>query len=155
MASFGDTSGPGVLSKVETIAVDPLTDRLLVAEELDTDLGIKLYSVDGTFTGEIGGAGLFRAEPEGIGLYACGDAGYWVMTDLFSEATWFRVFGRSSFESLGAFKGEVTAHTDGAWLSQVATETFPEGAFFAVHDDQSVTAFDWRQVASALGLSCG
>jgi 3-phytase len=29
---------------------------------------------------------------------------------------------------------------------------FPAGALYAVHDDASVTAFDWRHVAGALGL---
>jgi 3-phytase len=30
---------------------------------------------------------------------------------------------------------------------------FPAGAFFAVHDDQAVAAFDWRDIASELGLT--
>jgi 3-phytase len=62
------------------------------------------------------------------------------------------VFDRVSLASLGAFAGRVTANTDGVWLQQGGTAAFPDGVFFAVHDDRGVAAFDWRDIARALGL---
>jgi 3-phytase len=53
---------------------------------------------------------------------------------------------------LGAFAGETVANTDGIWLHQAGTRRFPQGVFYAVHDDQGVGAFDWREVAAALKL---
>jgi 3-phytase len=53
---------------------------------------------------------------------------------------------------VGAFSGRITANTDGVWLSQSGVPGFDRGAFFAVHDDQAVSAFDWGEIADALGL---
>jgi len=44
------------------------------------------------------------------------------------------------------------ANTDGVWLQQAATARFPQGVFYAVHDDMGVGAFDWRDISAALGL---
>jgi 3-phytase len=55
---------------------------------------------------------------------------------------------------VGTFTGEATANTDGvAWTPQ-SFPGFPSGAFFAVHDDSAVSAFDWRDIVGALGLDC-
>jgi 3-phytase len=46
----------------------------------------------------------------------------------------------------------VVGNTDGVWLHQEPTPRFPQGVFYAVHDDMGVGAFDWRDIAAALKL---
>lgn len=151
--AFGETSGPGVLRKVESIAADPANDRLLVAEELEGESTIKVYDLAGRFTGRTFDTAFFPNEAEGITLYACGtDGGYWIATDQGKDVNTFHVFDRLTFEHLGSFAGEVVMNTDGIALTQHAMPGFPAGAFFAVHDDESVVAFPWTEIASALGL---
>lgn len=157
VASFGERSGPGVLRKVETIFADPQRNRLWIAEELTGRQSFKLYSLDGKYLGEDAGSGDFKYEPEGLALWKCGKTGYWIATDQSKDKSYFRIYDRRSAQLLGTFTGEKTANTDGVGLTQEKTARFPAGAFFAVHDDQAVAAFDWRDVAKALGLqeSCG
>jgi 3-phytase len=157
VSSFGETSGQGVLRKVETIFADPQRNRLWIAEELVGKQSFKVYSLDGKFLHEEAGKGDFKYEPEGLALWKCGQDGYWIATDQSKEKSFFRVYDRRSAKLLGTFKGEKTANTDGVGLTQESTERFPGGAFFAVHDDQAVSAFDWREIAAALGLAarCG
>lgn len=151
--AFGETSGPGVLRKVESIAADPANDHLLVAEELGGESTIKIYDLAGRFTGRTFDTALFPNEAEGIALYACGtDEGYWITTDQGKEANTFHIFDRLSFAHRGSFRGEVVMNTDGIALTQRAMPGFPAGAFFAVHDDESVVAFSWKEIADALGL---
>jgi 3-phytase len=153
MASFGDIEGDGALWKVETIAVDPDRDLLLVAEEDERRMGLRVYTRDGRFTGRIVGAGMFAAEPEGVALWACGtDSGYWIATDQHAARTQFLVLDRESLDYVGVFTGEVTANTDGIGVTSSVIAGMPSGALYAVHDDQSVAAFDWRDIATALGL---
>jgi 3-phytase len=38
---------------------------------------------------------------------------------------------------------------------QESIPEFPAGAFFAVHDDRAVAAFDWRDIEQALPADCG
>jgi 3-phytase len=153
LGAFGDTSGPGVLKVVESIAVDVPNRRLLIAEELETASHIKVYTLEGKFTGTILGDGLFPNQAEGIILYACGDsAGYWLTTDQSRAVNTFHVFDRASLEHLGSFRGDSTLNTDGIALTQRGFGRFPNGAFYAVHDDGNVSAFSWAEVASALGL---
>jgi len=45
-----------------------------------------------------------------------------------------------------------TARFATAGIAQAATSRFPNGVFYAVHDDQGVGAFDWRDIAKALAL---
>ena len=158
VGAFGDTAGPGVLRVVESIAVDPAFDRLLVAEELEGESRIKVYTRDGRFTGQVIDRGLFPNQAEGIQLYACGDtAGYWVATDQDLVVSMFHVFQRGSLEHVGSFRGAVTRNTDGIALSQRSFGAFGHGAFYAVHDDRGVAAFSWGAIADALRLrkDCG
>lgn len=157
VASFGERSGAGVLRKVETIFADPQRHRLWIAEEMTGKQSFKVYSLDGKYLNEEAGDGDFKYEPEGLALWKCGKTGYWIATDQSKEKSYFRVYDRRSAQLLGTFVGEKTANTDGVGLTQEKTPRFPAGAFFAVHDDQGVAAFDWRDVAAALGLSasCG
>jgi 3-phytase len=149
--SFGATEGEGVLTFVETILADAPLDRLLVTDE--TAKHHKVYDLEGTYQGRLLGAGHFRDDPEGIALFACDDgSGTWVTTDQGPARSTFRLFDRQTLEPLGAFHGPLTANTDGVVLTQEAFPGFDHGAFFAVHDDQSVTAFSWAEIAAAFDL---
>jgi 3-phytase len=154
--SFGETTSPGALRVVESIFGDPEHDRLLIAEEDQdpvTGLAIKVYSLDGSFTGEQIGKGIFEAQAEGIALYACSDgSGYWLSTDQADDRTVYHVFHRQSLQHAGAFMGRMTANTDGVWLAPEGVPGFDKGAFFAVHDDQAVSAFDWQEIVAELDL---
>ena len=154
--SFGETTSPGALRVVESIFGDPTHDRLLIAEEDEdpvTGLVIKVYDLEGRFTGQQIGKGIFKAQAEGIALYACADgSGYWLSTDQADDRTVYHVFDRQTLQHAGAFTGAITANTDGIWLATDDVPGFASGAFFAVHDDQAVSAFDWSEIVAALDL---
>jgi 3-phytase len=153
VAAFGDTSGPGVLKVVESIAADVPNNRLLIAEELETASHIKVYTLDGKFTGQVIDSGLFPHQAEGIILYTCGDnSGYWVTTDQSMEVNTFHLFDRQSLAHVGSFRGATTLNTDGIALTQRGFAGFPSGAFYAVHNDGNVAAFSWAAIADALAL---
>ena len=154
--AFGETSGPGVLRVVESLWGDPEFDRLMIAEEDEDPIRgrvIKAYTLAGRFAGDTIGTGVFQAQAEGIALYGCaGGEGYWVTTDQSEARNVFHVFDRRTLAHIGAFQGATTLNTDGIWLTREPLPGFPAGAFFAVHDDQAVAAFDWRDIATALDL---
>ena len=50
---------------------------------------------------------------------------------------------RTSSAYRGTFVGEATANTDGVGHTSEAFGPFPEGAFFAVHDDQGQIVLSW------------
>ena len=86
-------------------------------------------------------------------MWQCADgSGYWITTDQFMDRSVFHLYDRVSLTHLGAFAGNTVANTDGVWLNQSATTRFPNGVFYAVHDDQGLGAFDWRDIAQALNL---
>ncbi|KAA3662523.1 MAG: hypothetical protein DWQ10_02220 [Calditrichaeota bacterium] len=150
---FGATSGDGVLRVVESVYGDPVHDRLFVAEEDETQTSVKIYNMAGEFTGPVLGRGLFQSQVEGITLYKTGEkTGYWIVTDQGKGENTFHLFDRLTLQHLGAFSGENTLNTDGVWLTQMAFGNFPEGAFFAVHDDGNVSAFDWKIITNVLNL---
>ena len=153
-SSFGDTSAAGAIRIPESIWGDEAHDRLLISEE-DQSLGTRLrvYDMNGRYAGRDLGADLFKAQAEGLALWQCADGrGYWIATDQYKDRSVFHVFDRSSLRHLGAFAGTTTSNTDGVWLQQAPTLAFPQGVFYAVHDDQALAAFDWRAVARALSL---
>lgn len=151
---FGATSGDGVLTKVESLFGDAIHDRLLIADEHESRKNIKIYSMDGRFSGTLMGDGVFRYEPEGIALYACGEGeGIWFTTDQGKEQNLFHLFDRATLSHLASFAGRTTLNTDGVWLTRQAMPGFPHGAFFAVHDDGNVAAFDLLEIFSAVNLS--
>lgn len=153
--SFGATEGAGVLEQVESLYGDPEHGRLLIADEHAVD--IKVYDFGGRFAGTVIGQTIFDHEPEGIALYACADgSGYWLTTDQDEQVNRFHVFRRGDLAYVGSFGGPVTRNTDGVWLTRTAMPDLPQGAFYAVHDDGNVAAFDLGQVLSALSLqACG
>lgn len=154
VGSFGDTTEAGAIRIPESLWGDPAHDRLLISEE-DTVTGtaVREYDIAGNFRGRTIGLGTFKAQAEGIALWACPDgSGYWLATDQFKDHSLFHIYDRVSLEHLGAFAGNTVSNTDGVWLQQAATTRFPDGVFYAVHDDQAVGAFDWRDVARTLKL---
>lgn len=149
--SFGATSGEGVLTTVESIAVDPLYERLLIADETRGVQNIKVYSLAGEFTGQTFGSGVFIGEPEGIALIARGEGGFWVAADQRKHRTVFHLFDRRSLQHLGSVVGEITANTDGITTGECADQG--DGRLFAVHDDRSVVAFSCNALLTALHLA--
>ena len=153
--TFGDTTPAGAIRIAESLWADPANDRLMLAEEdVATGTQLREYRLsDGQYAGRDVGAGLYKAQAEGIALLTCKDgSGYWIGTDQFKDRSLFHVFDRLTLAPVGAFAGAMTANTDGVWLDTAPSARFPQGVFYALHDDQAVTAFDWRQIASALDL---
>lgn len=154
-AAFGDTTSAGAIRIAESLWGDEDNDRLLVAEE-DVATGTRLreYGLrDGRYRGRDVGAGVYRAQAEGIALMRCADgSGFWIGSDQYKDRTLFHVFDRVELRHLGSFAGETTANTDGIWLDEAGNTRFPQGVFYAIHDDQALAAFDWRDVAAALSL---
>lgn len=157
LRSFGATSGPGMLLTVESIAGDPRHDRLLVAEEEPgAPSGLRVYRMDGTFTGTTIDSGVYQRQAEGLALVACADgSGYWIGSDQHATAQRFHVFDRASLRWLGAFGGERVRDTDGLAFAPGPLPGFPHGALYAQHDNRAVVAFDWRDIATALALPPG
>ncbi|MBX2820403.1 MAG: phytase [Rhodothermaceae bacterium] len=152
--AFGETEGPGVLRVVESLWVDASNNRLLIAEELEGDSQLKGYTLDGAFSGDIVDASFFPNQAEGITLFECENgSGYWITTDQADEMSTFHLFDRTTLEHVGSFRGSETKNTDGIALTQVGFGDFDRGAFFAVHDDGNVAAFDWGKVMDAVGVS--
>ncbi len=152
--TFGDTSAAGAIRIPESLWGDPAHDRLLISEE-DTRSGtaVREYDLAGKYRGRTIGADRFKAQAEGISLWACPDgSGYWITTDQFKDRSLFHVFDRQSLQYLAAFSGEVVGNTDGIWLHARPTTRFPNGVFYAVHDDRAVAAFDWNDIARATSL---
>ena len=157
LGSFGETDGPARLNMVESIAGDPVHDRLLVAEEDRTSpSNLHVYDFNGEWTGRSLPDGTFGGEAEGVVLWACsGNGGYWLAVDQQAPLTWFHLFDRASLEPVGSFHGEATANTDGIALHAAATARFPGGALYAVHDDRAMSAFDLRDIVDVLDLDPG
>ncbi len=153
--AFGGTEDASALRWVESIAGDPAFERLIIAEEhpRHRNRGPLVYRFDGHFTGEHLGAGLFRGDPEGIALYECQSGnGYWIAAEQDKSDNRFHVFDRASLAHLGSFSGDVTRGTDGIVLHPGASARFPHGALYAINADAGISAFDWRDIASALNL---
>ena len=154
LGPFGDTTPEGALRVVESLWGDAANDRLLIAEEDETYANeLKVYDLAGRFTGTTVGRDVFQAQAEGIMLKACADgSGWWITTEQGKGRTVFHLFDRRSLAHAGAVAGAQVANTDGIWLHDVASERFPDGVLYAVHDDQGVVALDWRGIAEALEL---
>ncbi len=157
VSSFGDASEQGALRVVESIWGDATNDRLLIAEEDETYANeLKVYDLAGRFSGRTIGRDVFKAQSEGIMLKHCGDGGWWITTEQGKGRTVFHLFDRKTLDHVGAVAGKAVANTDGIWLHEAASDRFPEGVLYAVHDDQGMVAFDWRDIAGALSLpACG
>lgn len=156
--SYGDTSDAGAVRWIESIVGYLLQDRWLIPEEyIEDEPGeIRVYDGSGRYQGVDLGGGMFGGQPEGLALYDCPDgSGYWIATDQQLDTNRFHVFDRRSLEHVGSFHGATVKFTDGVALHPAPSARFPAGAFYAVHHDQGVVAFDWRDVAGALDLKAG
>lgn len=151
--AFGDTAGSGILKTVESLMADEYHNRLLIADEDSTQKNIKVYNLEGSFTGKLMGDGLFKYEPEGIALYSCGEGnGYWITADQSEGENLFYVFDRRSLDHIGTFQNPNTTNTDGITITQQSFPGFPEGGFFPIHNDGNVSAISWGAIAGALDL---
>ena len=156
--SFGDTSEASALRMVESIAGDPVNDRLLIADEdRRHESTLREYTFSGKYTGRSLPQDSFGAEAEGVALWTLPRR--WRLLDrrrpagAADDLPPVRPRHACTARQL---RGQVTAHTDGVALHAASTAAFPGGALFAVHDDKSVTAFDLRDVvARAAGLPRG
>jgi 3-phytase len=154
LRSFGDTGELGALRIVESLWGDVAAGRMLIAEE-DESYGseLKVYDLDGRFTGAIAGREQFVHQAEGIALLACPDgSGFWIAADQHPRANRFHLFDRRTLEHVFTFRGRITNTTDGIWLHQGPLPGFPGGALFASHADAAVSAFDWAEIAEAAGV---
>ena len=152
-STFGDTTDAGALRIVESIYGDPENNRLMIAEEDVSRSAVKVYDLDGNFTGISLGHDVFKNQAEGIALSASEDgAGYWILTDQSHKANCFHLFSRKDLIYCGSFYGPKTTNTDGIWLTQESFGPFPKGAFYAVHNDGNVSAFDWEEIARHVSL---
>lgn len=151
--TFGDDNGIGALWKVESIVADKAFNRLLVADEHAQRRNIKIYTLDGQFTGRTIGDGILLHEPEGIALYETAeDNGYIIVTDQDKQDNRFLLFDRSSLVPLTYFIGDATRNTDGITITNERFGPFSSGAFYAVNDDNNIQAYDWHTLAVLCGL---
>lgn len=152
--AFGETAGGGVLYKVESILLDREYDRLLIADEHELHRNVKIYNLNGDYTGVVVSHKYFFYEPEGIVVWQCPEdmSGYYIMTDQGKISNTFQVFDRETLEYIGGFRGEITRNTDGIAITQKSFDNFLNGAFYPVHDDGSITAIGWDEIAEVLNI---
>ncbi len=151
--TFGDDDGNGALWKVESIAVDPFYNRLFIADEHEERQNVKIYTLDGQFTGQTIGDGLILYEPEGIALYETNDhEGYIIVTDQHRQGNQFWLFDRKTLVPIKAFIGEETRNTDGIATTNHSFGPFSSGAFYAVHDDGNIHAYDWHTLDTTCSI---
>jgi 3-phytase len=148
---FGATEDPGSLYIVESVMVDPDNYQVVFAEEDETQSQIKVYDLEGNFTGKTFGTGYFDGQAEGIALYKTNkNDGWWICTDQSKTNNNFNIFDRKSFKYLGTFAGDSTSNTDGVALTQMSFGEFKKGAFFACDDDGGITAFSIQVIQDSL-----
>lgn len=142
---FGDRTGPGAIREPESIVVDDAQGRILLCDE--ETLNVKVYSLDGQYSGKTFADGLIQGEPEGIVILDQPKGGVIVLTDQRKNVSVWHVFDRLTFRRLGSFTGEpVVANTDGICILPSAFGPFQGGALFAVNNDQDVRAYDLADI---------
>ena len=151
--AFGDTSGAGMLRIVESIAGDVENNKLLIAEEDSAYSSVKIYNLDGKFTGKEIPGKYFVGQIEGISLFSSSASeNFWIITDQSYEDNSFKIFGRNAYEYIAEFVGPKTSNTDGIWLDNNPLPSFEKGLFLAVHDDGNVSAFDIKSVIDSVKI---
>lgn len=146
--AFGDQEGQGAIGEAESIVIDDDLGRVLLCDEVKKD--VKVYDLQGRFTGTVFGSGLIKGDPEGIVIWPRAP-GYIILTDQQKELTTWHAFDRRTFEHVLAFTGQPRiANTDGICLYGQPFGTFADGAFFAVHDDADVRAYTLGDLAERL-----
>lgn len=145
---FGEAEGQGRLWVVESIIADPEKGRIYIADEEGPSVGIKVYDLDGKYTGQMLDTATFKGQPEGIAIYQNGARSYLITTDQQPSVSVFHIFDRETLKPIAAFKGKTTANTDG--ISVHGSVGFTNGGLWAIHDDQALVAFDWDQIQALL-----
>lgn len=152
--AFGEHSGPNALDVVESLMGDEKTNRLMVADEDETNgLEIHVFDLEGNDTGKRLGKGTFQFQPEGIALWqTSGKKGFWIFTDQGKQANYYHLYDRNSLDYKGSFEGERTLNTDGVAIDLKPSPRYPLGVFYGIHDDSGVSAWSIADVARALQL---
>lgn len=149
---FGAATGPGVIQTAESIAVDDRLGRVLLCDEARRD--VKVYTLDGEFTGRVFAREQIRREPEGIIVVDTRDGGYVMVTDQQKELSTWHIYDRTSYRHLAAFTGTPRiANTDGICSYPDPLPGLPGGAFFAVNDDADVHAFPLAEILGLAGAA--
>jgi 3-phytase len=159
LSATGSSAGNPPLPNVESVVADHFHDRLHVCGDEGGSRNF-IFRLDGSYTGVAYGDPQFEFNQEGINLYDTGGGrGYLLVSDQHTDGTpnEFEIFDRATIAHIGAFTSPpggaiVTKNTDGAYLEQRPFPGFPNGAFFAVNDDVNAHAYDWTDIAAALGL---
>lgn len=139
---FGD-AGDGRIHKAESIVVDDAFARVLLCDEDRSQRNVKVYNLDGSFTGRTFGDGIIGGDPEGLAIVAAAQGDFILVTDQRSKITIWHAFDRESLAHIASLTGEPRiANTDGIGLFVEPFGDFAAGAMFAVNDDADVRAYD-------------
>ena len=148
--AFGDTLKGGLLRSVESIAVDPNAEELLIADEQVRDLNV--YTTAGSFVSDFGQKH-FHGQPEGLALVSCGTGdGYWIATDQSSKRNQFHLFERGSYKHLASFGVTGVSMTDGIAVLPGAVGAMT-GALYVLNHDDNVAAVSLAAVWAAIGMT--
>ena len=147
--SFGATEGAGTLQVVESIWGDPAHNQLFISEENpETGSSLKVYTLDGEFTGTVVGQDIFQFQSEGLAIDT--ERNWLIATDQGKTANYFHIFEVGTYQHLGTFEGTYTLNTDGVCLVTTPIGYHKGGIFFAIHNDRQVSALDWDTVVKQL-----
>lgn len=143
LREFGERTGKGLIGKAETILVDDEAGRVLLCDEAGID-NVKIYTLDGKFTGQTFADGLIATDADAEGLASLGDAaqGVYILTEQRKNLSIWHLFDRKTLKHLAAFTGaEPIANTDGICVFPGELSGFKDGLFVAVDNDADVRAY--------------
>ncbi len=140
LRTFGEDKGPGIIGEAESIAIDDKAEHVYLCDEASKS--VKVYSLNGKFTGTTFGANLIAGDPEGIGLLDTREGQYVLVTDQRSTITYWHAFDREAHKYVCTLTGAPRiANTDGICIYNAEFGPFSEGALYAVNDDADVRAY--------------
>lgn len=146
VAQFGD-DGEGRILKAESIVVDDDLERVLLCDEDRSQHNVKVYGIDGKFTGRTFGDGIIVGDPEGIVIVNSTAGDFILVTDQRSKITIWHAFDRKTYAFITSFTGEPRiANTDGICIYPETFGDHPAGALFAVNDDADIRAYDLKAI---------
>jgi len=147
LGTFGDTNA-GRIGTPESIVIDPARKRIYLCDEDRDARNVKVYDVEGNFTGTTFGDGIINGDPEGIVIVSDDVAGDFILvTDQTRRITAWHAFDAESLKLITSFTGAPRiANTDGICIYQETIPGFNDGGLFAVHDDADVRAYDLADV---------
>lgn len=147
--SFGDSDGDGRIRTAESIAVDDRHGHVLLCDEHESARDVKVYTLDGAFTGRSFGRSDVVREPEGIAIVDSPGSGVIILTDQQKALSVWHLYDRRTFAHLASCTGEPTiANTDGICVLAEPFGPFAGGAMFAVHDDAEVRAYALEDIVA-------